>query len=621
MISAKKDSFLKNLASKSKDEVIVEAGCLFDQFEDVSNRLTELQKSDTEMALQFAQLQDELAGVRKENQILREQNLHLAGIQEAQARDLFGRKTEATSDIMNETHRETPQDPIAEDALDCDDPNTGTADESSDIGTSDSQNTSGAGNGNHTHKKPKTGEKKPRDLSGLPVQEFFDYDVRELNGWFGEGTWRIVFWRKHVSVERIQPQSYVKNTYTPVIADKYGYIIGSLPYEHAVIPKSIASSSLLSEIINDKYRMFLPLYRMEHDDNRYGFSLSRQTMSNWVTRGGLELFQPVYDLLKETLKQYRYQQCDETPYEVIMDGRKAGSSCYIWVHRSSELMDAPEIILYCIEKTRGSQHLMDFYNGLLEEIFLTCDAYSAYGSLEAAMPELVTVCGCFMHMRRRFVLDILFNYKNCTPDETIPSFKAVRMITEIYRADEMLKSFSPNERYDRRQTDVKPKVDELFEYLHTLDPDNPAYSEKLKDAIQYALNQEERLRMFLTDGNIPIDDGATERNVKPVAQIRNNSLFSYSMDGALAMVIILSLIETAKANGANGFYYIKYLIEQMSKKVYYYHDEIPIEAMLPWAEAYRQYERDQKQLAIALSAPPGNEMPVWLMKSKKLYVA
>ncbi len=619
MISAKKDAFLKNLKSKSKDEVIAETALLFDRCEEAINHLKELQNANTEIALQFAQMRDELAGVKEENKILREQNLHLAGIQKAQNRDLYGQKSEAMSDIVNGSNGETPKNPTDEDAGDCDAPNNGASDDGSGISVAPNSTVSGCGN--KPGKKSKNGGRKARDLSGLPVQKCFEYDVREIDEKYGKNAWYIQFWREHESVERIRPQSYVKKTYTPVIADKYGYLIGSVPYEGAVLPKSIASSSLLSELVHDKHRMFLPLYRIENDENRYGFSLSRQTMSTWITRVGLDLLRPVYDYLREILKRYRYQQCDETPYTVIMDGRKSGSRCFIWVHRSSELMAVPEIILYCMEKTRGSQHLINFYEGLVNEIFLTCDAYSAYGTLEAAMPELVTICGCFMHMRRRFALDLIFNYKNCEPDDSIPSFKAIRMIMEIYLADEALKPLSAEERYERRQTNVKPKVEALFEYLHTLDPDDPSYSERLKDAIQYALNQEKRLRMFLTDGNIPIDDGSTERNVKPVAQIRKNSLFSYSMDGAQSMVVILSLIETAKANGADTFFYIKYLIEQMSKKVYYYHDEIRIEAMLPWSDEYRQYENEQKQLAVDLSAPPGNEMPTWLMKTKKLYVA
>ena len=72
-------------------------------------------------------------------------------------------------------------------------------------------------------------------------------------------------------------------------------------------------------------------------------------------------------------------------------------------------------------------------------------------------------------------------------------------------------------------------------------------SEKLKDAVSYALNQEENLRGFLSDGNIPPDNGSAERHVKPISLFRRNSMFSFSLKGAEAMVTIVSLIETARA--------------------------------------------------------------------------
>ena len=45
-------------------------------------------------------------------------------------------------------------------------------------------------------------------------------------------------------------------------------------------PGSLVSSSLLALILEDLYGMHLPMYRQEHDPDRFGFPLSRQTMSN-----------------------------------------------------------------------------------------------------------------------------------------------------------------------------------------------------------------------------------------------------------------------------------------------------------------------------------------------------
>ena len=111
----------------------------------------------------------------------------------------------------------------------------------------------------------------------------------------------------------------------------------------------------------------------------------------------------------------------------------------------------------------------------------------------------------------------------------------------------------------------------------------------MQDAVQYALNQEICLRRFLTDGSISIDNGIAERSVKPVALYRRNSLFSFSVTGADPMVTIFTLIETAKANGADPYFFLKYLMEQMPKHLYDKgRDYMP--DLMPWSNQYRRYE-------------------------------
>ncbi len=47
-------------------------------------------------------------------------------------------------------------------------------------------------------------------------------------------------------------------------------------------PKSLASPSAVSYIIQQKYVEGMPLYRQEKQLERLGVSLSRQTMANWI---------------------------------------------------------------------------------------------------------------------------------------------------------------------------------------------------------------------------------------------------------------------------------------------------------------------------------------------------
>ena len=151
-------------------------------------------------------------------------------------------------------------------------------------------------------------------------------------------------------------------------------------------------------------------------------------------------------------------------------------------------------------------------------------------------------------------MDALLILKTDEQIRELREVKAVNLIAEIYIEENALKELSADERHELRQKIVRPKVNAFFDYIKAIDVDAQLVSEKLKDAVQYALNQEDCLRQFLKDGNIPIDNGACERSVRPATQFRRNSLFSFTESGAEVAAVIFTLIETAKANGADPYY-------------------------------------------------------------------
>lgn len=112
----------------------------------------------------------------------------------------------------------------------------------------------------------------------------------------------------------------------------------------------------------------------------------------------------------------------------------------------------------------------------------------------------------------------------------------------------------------RRQEEVAPKVDEFFDYIHSIDTDGPSCSDKFQEAVQYAINQEDKLRQFLNDPEIPMQNAYAERQIRNTyCTGRNSWLFSYSMAGAAANAAVYSLKSTCIQNGHNPFTYLKYL--------------------------------------------------------------
>ena len=613
MLAAKVEAFRLSLKGKTKaetDEIAVRYFCAWNEAE---IHLKEHENASTEMAIQYQQMKTERDAALKEIDILRKQNQHLTGIQTIQTKDLFGRSTEKAEDVLGQVlNDDIPNgDPLSEES----------PEETGKKETDDDEKTR-----RRTRERVKrllrllfgdldqNGQKEQKrrmDLSKLPVQTVFDYNIEELNCKYGEGNWRFAFWSERKTVERVRQTSYVKSVFKPIVSVGLDHQLIRPVWENALIPKSVASPSLLSEIIVDWGRMFLPLYRQEMNEERFGFSLSRQRMSSWIGYVVRNYLQQVYLYLCGQLKKYSYQQCDETYWQVVLDERKAGAKSFIWVHRSGELLPGPAIVAYCYEKTRGADHLRNFYAGILQMIFLTCDAYSAYPCFAGETGGLMILTGCYMHCRRRFVEAVLILKLNDLTDDqirTLPEVKAVALIAEIYIADHALKEMSADKRQKQRQEKVRPKVNAFFDFIRTIDLDDPLVSDKLRDAVRYALNQEENLRKFLDDGNIPLDNGASERSVRPVAQFRRNSLFSFTTGGAEVMVVIFTLIETAKANQADPYYYLKYLLEQMPQHLYDQEAEY-MPDLMPWSQRYRCYEKKEKEDLVKAQAPPGNEKP------------
>ena len=532
------------------------------------------------MSVEFNRLKLKLAETLAENGKLKAQLAVLTEQNCLKTMDAFGRATEKTEEIINDLPVEVMED---EAAIEAGEPRKCSGSHA----RSDCRPETGK---SVKHGKRSPG-KKAADLSGLPSESLFMLDVDALNTEHGQGNWRIAFWRCHTTLEKVPAAYYARHVYTPVISVGLEHSLMALPqniwYEH-----SFASPSVVAGVIYDTYRMYVPLYRQEAAFMEFGLNISRQTMSNWIKYAAGAFFRPVYDRLREIMMSYRYHQCDETFFEVIADGRSAGSKSYMWVHITSELLDdKPTIVLYCYEPTRGTDHLRTFYKDF--EGYITCDAYCAYQILGRERNGNIIICGCMMHLRRRFAQALaLIDTSSMTRDaiEELPEVKALSMIGRIYKTDEALKKLSADERTKRRQEEVRPLVDEFYEFIEGFDLDNPLLGNKLKDAISYSINQKEYICRFIGNGNVPIDDGATERHIRPFTIYRNNSLFCYSTCGAETAAIMFSVIETARACGANVYRYIEYVLTKMPDCLNRT-DRSAIDRMLPWSEEYKEFEK------------------------------
>lgn len=426
-------------------------------------------------------------------------------------------------------------------------------------------------------KGSKQSGKKERDMSGLPMHPFYHYMTEEeLIAEFGKNGWKKLPDAVSRRYSFVPAKVEVEEHHIGVYASKTDGHMVKAKHPKSLLHSSPVSPSLGAAIMNGKYVNAVPLYRLEKEFERYGLAITRQNMANWMIRLSEEYLGIMYDYLHQKLYRYHVIQADETPVLVNRDGRPAGSRSYMWVYRSGYLYQDEQIVLYEYQKTRNASHPRVFlkdYAGIC-----VTDGYQVYHTVENELEDL-TIAGCWVHCRRRFDEAQVIVPKEQRKGTV--SYMVMKQIQAIYREEGKLKELSPKDRLAQRQAIIKPLVDALFVYLKQHKHEVPQ-SGKLHDAFGYALNQEKYLRVFLDDGEIPIDNNASERAIRGFCIGKKNWEVIDTIRGAESSAIIYSIAETAKANNLRPYEYFEYLLTELPK----YMDQTDrsfLEDLLPWS--------------------------------------
>ena len=438
-------------------------------------------------------------------------------------------------------------------------------------------------------KKKKQAGKREADLAGLPVRRIDHYlSEKELAAEFGEKGWKQLPDAISRCYRFVPAKVEVEEHHVGVYSSKTDDRMVKAPHPKKLLSGSLVSPSLAAAVLNGKYVNAVPLYRLEKEFERYGLAITRQNMANWVIRLGESCFGPLYDYLHTLLYRYPVIQADETPVLVNKDGRPAGSKSWMWVYRSGCLYQKEQVILYEYQKTRNASHPRKFlkdYNGIC-----VTDGYQVYHTLEKEKEDL-KIAGCWVHCRRKFEEALEVIPKELRKQSVLDLL--MNQIRAIYREEGKLSGFSADERVEKRQLVVKPLVDAFFAYVKQNSGRVPK-SGKAREAFTYALNQEPYLRVFLENGNVPMDNNASERAIRGFCIGKKNWEMIDTVHGASASAIIYSISETAKANGLKPYEYFEYLLTEIPK----HQDESSTDFLvdlLPWSEKLPEYIRKPKK--------------------------
>ena len=430
------------------------------------------------------------------------------------------------------------------------------------------------------HRKSKG--KREADLKDLPV-EVISHTLSEekLQDVFGTDGWKQLPDEIYKRV-RVQPAVYtVEEHHVAVYAGRDNQTIIKADRPKDLLRNSLLTPSLAASIMNAKYVNGLPLYRISQEFLRNDIHISRQVMANWMIQCADRYLGILYDRLHRELYQFHVLQADETPVMVTKDGRPVNSKSYMWIYRTGKSYTDTPIILYEYQRTRKADHPEEFLKDF--KGIVVCDGYSAYRKLDRENPDIV-FAGCWSHARRRFAeaLKALPKAVQKNAKETI-AYEAVSRIAAIYHLDNQMEGQPAKARKMYRQTNIRPLVEAFFAWAKEIQSKNQLSRGKTLDGINYCINQEASLKAFLEDGDIPMDNNATESALRSFCLHKHAWKLIDSLDGANASAIIYSITETAKANDLNPFRYLEHVLtvlkDHQDDREYGFIDDI-----LPWSE-------------------------------------
>jgi hypothetical protein len=266
-------------------------------------------------------------------------------------------------------------------------------------------------------------------------------------------------------------------------------------------------------------------------------------------------YKPIGEAIRFELFHQNYMQGDETPIRCqgLKPGNMKKGNFFVFRNRVGAYFHYGE--------TKGQIELKKvfdfsgqtlptpfFYNEESEKLewigYFMCDGAPIYG---AEFDNTKTIeMGCMSHARRRF-----YGIKEIDKEANwfLGEFRKLYKIEELLKKKAIELDWSLEKFYEERGIERKAKSSLIFQRIEkrveelinsgSLLPEDP-----LLKAVKYFQNQKEKLRVFLTNGELPIDNNESEQSLKSSVIGRKNYLFVGSEDAGRWAGICYSVMES-----------------------------------------------------------------------------
>ena len=378
--------------------------------------------------------------------------------------------------------------------------------------------------------------RKPVMRKDLPVEETHIYpdgiNLDEYAEIGVETTDRIAIRPAVMYIDRTVRHKFVlKSSLQVEDPDKETFIIAPLP--EMIIPKGMASESLLADILIDKYAYHLPFYRVIQKYKELGVLLSDSTIGDWFSAVCSRL-RPLYDKLRERVMSSDYIQVDESTLPVIDNEKHRAVKGYIWAVRDAVCGDV--YFHYDMGSRSGdtARKLIGGYRGTIQT-----DGYEVYEAYEGTPGK--RMIGCWAHVRRKFV-EALDEDRKCASEAIVYISKLYKLETDMKEA-----GLEPDAIRERRENEAYPIIQDFEKWMNSV-AGRFTPRARMGRALVYTYTLLPRLSRYVLDGRYNIDNNGVENAIRPLALGRKNYLFCGNHDAAVRAAIVYSLFACCKAH-------------------------------------------------------------------------
>ena len=403
--------------------------------------------------------------------------------------------------------------------------------------------------------KVKTFERKPRkaiDTGNLEVKEEHIYPEVANNEDYTELDPEITDVLVHVSeqlyVRRIIRHKLVLKSNLQ-IKDPERNVFEMAPLPAMPLPKCMASASLLTDIIIQKFFYHMPFYRVIQKYKELGVTISNSTMNDWYA-ATCEKLKLLYDILKREVLSKDYIQVDESTLPVIDNEKHRAVKGYMWCTRAVE---DHQVVFHYDMGSRGyetARKLLRGYRGTIQ-----ADGYGAYDQFEG--DPHIQVIGCWAHARRKF--------SDALEEDNRKASEGLVYINRLYHIEKEAREAgtSGDALKEKRRKESYPVILEFEKWMYDT-AGKVSENSRMGKAISYTLPLLPRLGRYVNDGRFQIDNNLVENAIRPLALGRKNFLFCGNHDAAIRAAIIYSLIGSCKAVGVDARQWMEDVLVRIS---------------------------------------------------------